>query len=331
MIEVTAGEGHMDTLAAVAEQCGALDWHVGGMRDGNRRAIRILAAAADRQKILDGLQKALSGQTDWRLSIQPVDATLPLPDKDNEQSAETEEKERRRALAASREEIYAAIARGGSISSYYTLLAVLATLVAAIGLIGDNVAVIIGAMVVAPFLGPNLAFSLGAALGDGSLMLRAVITTIFGLAMAILLPAVASALWTLPLEAGEITSRTGAGLDSVALALASGIAAGLSVTRGLSSTLVGVMVAVALLPPAATLGLMLGAGRWAEAGGAALLLAINLVSVNLAALLVFVYSGIRPRGWLERQSAKQASRNSLIVSALLLLAMTALILLRNGS
>ena len=67
------------------------------------------------------------------------------------------------------------------------------------------------------------------------------------------------------------------------LALASGAAA-LSLTTGLSSVLVSVMVAVALLPPAVTLGLMLGYGDFNLALGAGLLLAINLVCVNMVSL-----------------------------------------------
>ena len=101
-------------------------------------------------------------------------------------------------------------------------------------------------------------------------------------------------------------SRTEVALDSVALALASGAAAALSLTTGLSSVLVGVMVAVALLPPAATLGLMLGYGHTGLALDAGLLLAVNVVCVNLASKIVFDFKGIRPRTWLEKEKAKHA-------------------------
>ncbi|MDZ7803496.1 DUF389 domain-containing protein [Thiohalophilus sp.] len=83
-------------------------------------------------------------------------------------------------------------------------------------------------------------------------------------------------------DSQELLLRTDVGLEGIALALASGMAAGLSLTSGVSATLVGVMVAVALLPPAATLGLMLGAGNYQYALGALLLLAVNVVCVNLA-------------------------------------------------
>jgi uncharacterized membrane protein len=102
------------------------------------------------------------------------------------------------------------------------------------------------------------------------------------------------------------------GLAGIALALASGAAAVLSLVTGLSSALVGVMVAVALLPPAATLGMMLGSGQYSHAAGAGLLLAVNVVCINLAAKLMFRFRGVRPRTWLEQGKARQ----SLLISTL---------------
>lgn len=101
-------------------------------------------------------------------------------------------------------------------------------------------------------------------------------------------------------------ARTRLGYDSIALALASGAAGALSLTTRLPSALVGVMVAVALLPPAVALGYTLGAGQLKLAGGAAALLAVNIVCVNLSAQLVFFSKGIKPRTWLERRAARQS-------------------------
>ncbi|MGB5669375.1 MAG: DUF389 domain-containing protein, partial [Sedimenticolaceae bacterium] len=105
----------------------------------------------------------------------------------------------------------------------------------------------------------------------------------------------------------EILARTDVGLDGAALALASGAAAVLSLTTGLSSTLVGVMVAVALLPPTATMGMLVGAGHLQLAGGALLLLAVNVVCVIVAAKIVFMAKEVKPRTWHERQQARQST------------------------
>lgn len=67
------------------------------------------------------------------------------------------------------------------------------------------------------------------------------------------------------------------------------------------------MVAVAQLPPAATLGIMLGAGQFDLAIGAGLLLAINIDCVNLSAKLIFIFKGIKPRTWLTSEKARESS------------------------
>jgi uncharacterized membrane protein len=90
------------------------------------------------------------------------------------------------------------------------------------------------------------------------------------------------------------------------------------------------MVAVALLPPTATLGMLLGGGRSDLAAGAALLLAVNVVCVLLAAKLVFLFKGVRPRTWLERTRAKQSMAFYLVLWGTLLAILIAMILLRGS-
>jgi uncharacterized membrane protein len=107
-------------------------------------------------------------------------------------------------------------------------------------------------------------------------------------------------------QSRELMMRTMVDIDGAVLALASGAAAVLSLTASWMNSLVGVMVAVALLPPTATLGLMLGSGHYMEAGGAAMLLAVNIVCVNLSAKLSFLAKGIKPRTWIEKEKARQS-------------------------
>jgi uncharacterized hydrophobic protein (TIGR00341 family) len=229
----------------------------------------------------------------------------------------------------SREELYAQIEKGAQIDGTYVLLVVLSTVVAAIGLIEDNVAVVIGAMVIAPLLGPNLALALAAALGDLDLMTNALRATLAGVALAIAVSLAIGHVWPQSLDSGELMARTDVGYDSVALALASGAAAVLSLTTGVSSVLVGVMVAVALLPPTAAVGLLLGAGQPLLASGAALLLAVNVASVNLAAQVVFLTKGVRPRTWLEKRKARQSTRLFFAIWIVLLTILATMIYLRD--
>jgi uncharacterized hydrophobic protein (TIGR00341 family) len=206
----------------------------------------------------------------------------------------------------------------------------LSTIVAAIGLAENNVAVIIGAMVIAPLLGPNIAFAFATSLGDKTLSAQALVTDLAGLGVALALSLVIGVVWPIDLTNPEILARTDVNLDGVALALASGAAAVLSLTTGLSSALVGVMVAVALLPPTAVLGMMLGHGRWELAGGAALLLAVNVVCVLLSAKVVFLLRGVKPRTWLDSERARQSRTLYLGLWALLLVVLVAVVVLRGS-
>jgi uncharacterized hydrophobic protein (TIGR00341 family) len=300
-VEVVADAGSADTVSAIAEKHEVSDCRAGVAGDDGLQPMRLLVADDKLQPVLDSLQTLLGAQPSARIVVLPVEIALPKPSE--------EERKEEDAATAARESLYDGVEKNARLDRNFIVLVFLSTVVAAIGLIESNVAVVIGAMVIAPLLGPNLAFGLGTALGDVSLMRKSVLTNATGIALAVALSVGIAVIWPFgPFDvlSPEITSRTQVGLDSVALALASGAAAALSLTTGLSSVLVGVMVAVALLPPAVTLGLMLGHGDLNLAFGAGLLLAINLVCVNLACKVVFMIKGIHPRTWMEKEKARHA-------------------------
>ncbi len=322
VIEVVANAGHIDTLRGIAEQHEAMDIWCGTEDDDGRRTLRILVAPTKRQAMLDALQSALSTSENYHILVQPVNAVLPRPQRD-------EDKDKAAKVSTTREELYSQIERGARLDRNYLLLVVLSTIVAAIGLVEDNVAVVVGAMVIAPLLGPILAFAFGTSLGDRQLVWHALTTGLSGLVLAIALSALLGMVWTPNLDSNEIMSRTDVGLDGIALALASGAAAVISLTTGLPTALVGVMVAVALLPPAATLGLLLSAWQLQLAAGTVLLLAVNVVSVVLAANLVFLSKGVKPRTWLEKRKAEQSTRLYLALWILMLGLLVVAILVRG--
>ncbi|MGA8863522.1 MAG: TIGR00341 family protein [Gallionella sp.] len=129
----------------------------------------------------------------------------------------------------------------------------------------------------------------------------------------------------------QLASRTQVGLSDVVLALAAGCAGALAFTTGVSAILVGVMVAVALLPPMVTFGLLLGGGQLTLAMGALSLLLANLICLNLAGVVTFMVQGIRPATWWEKDRAKKATRIAIALWATLLVLLVGLILLlRKG-
>ena len=322
VIEITAPAGYADTLVALAEQYEAVEVFAARSADsGAARCIVHLVCETNRvQEFTDAVQMAIGRGEPWRAVTLAVEGTVP-----KYEPAKIENRPAFRAGAASREEIHAEVARNAELNSTFLVLTFLSAIAAAIGLLNDNVAVVIGAMVIAPLLGPNLAFALGTALGDRQLMFRAAGTNVAGIALTVSLGVLIALLWTGGFEAPELLSRTEVGYDGIALALASGAAAVLSLVAGLSSALVGVMVAVALMPPAVAAGIMLGAGNPEGALGAAVLLGVNIVCVNLAAQTVFVAKGIRPRTWWEQKASAASLRINFAMWLALLAALVAAI------
>lgn len=325
LIEATFPDEFAQRVIKAVVRAKPVHWRMDQPGVDGLRALHALVDGGEGQKLIDALQSILDeDEPRWRLVVMPVEATLPAlkpPDS-------AEEKRRKRTIAL-REELYQDISKGAKLDLDYVVLTALSTIVAAIGLNADNVAVVIGAMVIAPLLGPMLAFNFAAALGDTALLWRALRTAAVGIVVGFAVSMALGRALGVDLGSDELSSRTIVGLDSVALALASGAAAALSIVTGLSTTLVGVMVAVALLPPAAAAGLYLGATQPELAMRAALLLAVNIVCVNLAALTVYRWKGVAPRTWLERRSAKRSVWVNLVAWAVLLAALVAVIVLRQ--
>lgn len=320
-VEIVSAAGCADSVVALAEQLELTDCRVGPAADDDTLALRLLVSDDKLQPMLDALQTLLGSQPTTRITVLPVEIALPAPPR--------KEREQEDSATAAREALYADVEKNTSLDANYLVLVLLSTAVSAIGLLEDSVAVVIGAMVIAPLLGPNIAFGLGTALGDASLMRKAALTNLVGIGLVVGLAAGIGALQLFEMSGTELLARTEVGLDSVALALAAGAAAVLSLTTGLSSVLVGVMVAVALLPPAVVLGLMLGSGQFALAAGAGLLLAVNLVCVNLASNVVFLVKGVYPRTWFEQQRARRATLIYALMWVVTLLVLMLLIYLRQ--
>ena len=324
IIEILADNSYLQALKIVAERHEAADYWVGPQGEDGRHEVRLLVTPEKRQETLDALQAILGNSETAKWFVMPVEAALP-----RQEEKKPQEEDKKDSVTTTREELYNSVEKSARLDSNFLLLVFLSTIVVAIGLLEDNVAVVIGAMVIAPLLGPNIALALGTALGDSSLMWKSLKTTLAGLILALGLCFLIGMLWPLNFESKELLARTDVGLDSAVLAFASGAAAVLSLTTGLPSVLVGVMVAVALLPPTATLGLMLGAGNWDLATGAGLLLAVNVVCVNLAAKVSFLFRGIKPRTWLEKQKARQSMAIYIIIWILSLTILLVAIYLRQ--
>jgi len=182
---------------------------------------------------------------------------------------------------------------------------VLSAIVAAGGLLQESVEFVIGAMVIAPLLGPNVAFGLAMVLGDLGLAWRAAKAAVSGFLIVIAVAAAIGLFVPADMANPLIIARTEIKLSDIALALAAGFAASLSYTTALLPALVGVMVAVALLPPLVVFALLLGNANWWAAGRALVLVLVNIVCINLAATSVFMLQQIRPKAANQAESRRR--------------------------
>ena len=277
------------------------------IRPQDRGSLRALVQQGDQQGILDALSAVISSDPKARIVLLPVDATEPEP-------VVSEAEDFRQRISTPRQVLYSTVASGGKPTLSFYAYTVLATLVASVGLLTDSVAVIIGAMVIAPLLGPLLALALGASLGDAPLIRQSALTAVSGIALALALSLLAGIVFPLDVATRAINARLGVGLAGLRVAGAPGAAGALAASRGTPGALVGVMVAVAILPPTVVVGLMMGQGRMIDAWGASQLLMLNIAGLHLAAQAVFIANGIRPGSWWQKRGADQSRVVSTLVS-----------------
>ncbi|MGC9308143.1 MAG: TIGR00341 family protein [Thermoplasmatota archaeon] len=294
---------------------------------------RIILPDTMAESALEILEDAYSHSERFRVVLLNVEATVPRPELEEQQEKEEETAEdKAEKTRISIEEIYQSTVEAARISPVYIVLVLLASIVAAIGLLYDNVAVIIGSMVIAPLLSPNMALSLATTLADSKLARESLFSGILGyllaLAVGVLFGLLASMIPGLSIDptAAEIASRVNINLMYVLLAFSAGVAGSLSVTKGVAQALVGVMVAVALLPPIVAGGLLLGSQLWSDAGGALLLFGVNVVCINLAGVTTFLAQGINPRSWWEKKKARRTTLTALLIWLAVLAVLIALIL-----
>jgi len=197
----------------------------------------------------------------------------------------------------------------------YAVLTVVSTVIATAGLLLDSPATVVGSMVIAPLLGPAMSASVGTVVDDDDLFARGIRLQIAGVFLSIAGAAVfaffVKTTHVVPpgldvLSLAEVRERLRPDFLSLVVALGAGVAGVYSLMTGVSSALVGVAIAVALIPPAATVGIGIAWGVPTLAVGSAILVGVNVLSINLAALLVLWYSGYRPKRFFEVGEARAA-------------------------
>lgn len=274
------------------------------------------------EELLEIFQKEFSGLKGFRIIIIPIETYIPFPEEETDVEKSEVKKPSERI---SREEIYAHVSEMSQLTKVYMVLVAASAFVASVGLLNDDVAVIIGAMIIAPLLGPNIGLALATVMGNKKFAYKAIKTNLIGLLIATIVSIIVGMIFTVNPQNPSIILRTDIARGSFFLALASGLAGSLALTTGLTSALVGVMIAVALMPPIAAFGILIGSGNFYLAFGAFLLFLVNLISINLAATVSFVAQNIKPIEKEESRNAKRMVGKSIMIWSLLLIILFALI------
>jgi uncharacterized hydrophobic protein (TIGR00341 family) len=203
----------------------------------------------------------------------------------------------------------------------FVWMILLSAVIATAGLLVDSSAVVVGSMVIAPFVGPVLTAAVGGVTGDREMLRDSVRLQAVGIVVAVasalafgyLLRAFSLVPRQLEITAlGQISSRVAPTVLTLAVGLAAGSASAFGLSTKGPTSLIGVMIAAALIPAAATTGIAVVWGFPLVAVGSLILLVISLVTINVAAFATLRYLDYRPDGfdrklWRPRTSTRTAA------------------------
>lgn len=195
-----------------------------------------------------------------------------------------------------------------------------AIFVASVGLNVNSTAVIIGAMLISPLMGPIMGIGYGAGINDFTLIRHA----FKNLAIATFIALLTSTIyfWISPLQTvqSELLARTTPTAWDVLIGFFGGLAGIVGATRKEKSNVIpGVAIATALMPPLCTAGFGLATGHWNYFFGAFYLYTINFVFIALSAFLIVRAFNIAEKKYIDPEVAKKAQRYIVAVTLITLL------------
>ncbi len=281
----------------------------------NAHILQFRVSDAQTNEAIEKLKSRGVGVEFGYIDILDLSASLPR------ETEEVSDKKIQRDATLAVEEIYENVKKQSSLSFDFIAFSILAAAMAGFGLIQNNTTVIVASMLLSPLMGPMLGVALGYVVRDRALFVKRTrnelislgLSFAVGIVMALALPllypgppgdfvqGVEANFRDIPIIITEITRRGGFSPIDVGVAIFSGAAVAVSVTKGDMSSLVGVAISAALMPPAvnAALMMMLGAiyvnGYLIAIGiGSLLLLGLNIILIDLAAIVMFRIKKLTP-------------------------------------
>ena len=298
LLHVIVPRARLGEAVALLNKGAQQQWHT--PIDDDREHITAVLLGLDVDRVVNELERAFAAVPGFVAAVTPVEALLgagltPKAPPPKRPPTWLEQFFSRNRLST--EELYDDIESGTRLTATFVVFVVTSALIAALGMRSGQTAVVIGAMVIAPFLSPAMAMAMAATVGDRTLGLRALAALLVGIGVAFGATTLLGLLLPVDPATPELAARTAVSMADIGLALASGVAGVIAFCSGLSASLVGVMIAVALVPPLAAAGLLVGAGEGQLALGALLLFATNLVCINVAGIATFLFQGLPPKDW----------------------------------
>lgn len=206
-------------------------------------------------------------------------------------------------------EIVAAVTPEAFLSRRYLFMITVSCAIATLGLLQSSPAVIIGAMLISPLMGPIMGLGFSLCIVDLYSMRRSLAALATGTALALAISALITYLSPLHEATPEILARTRPNLFDLLVAIFSGVAGAYTTIKRKGEAIVGVAIATALMPPLAVVGYGLAVGDFSIAGGAAFLFMTNLLAIALCTTVVARWYGF---------GARNSSAHTLFQSALVI-------------
>ena len=195
------------------------------------------------------------------------------------------------------EEIESTIKEGMELNIDFYLFIIIAAFIAGAGLILNSTAIIIGSMIISPLMGPILGVSYGMISKNYNLVKKGIfgqlISVIIAIGIGVLLASLAFLIYSSPSITNEMMSRNFPTIFDLIVSIGAGLAVGFAITGKIQSSLVGIAIAVSLMPPAVNIGVTLIYGNLFLSLGSFVLLMSNILAINLMAILIFKLKKIK--------------------------------------
>jgi uncharacterized hydrophobic protein (TIGR00341 family) len=320
LVQITVPTGKLSAVEDVLDEMGVT--YTRTAEAGDRSVAAIVTFPIPAEALEDVLDELRAVGIDDQATTVVVEAQTVISREFEALKQEYADERERDQKTIAREELVSTVEGLAPDFSNYVVLSIISAVVATAGILLDSPAVVVGSMVIAPLIGPAMATSVGSVVADRELFVRGVTRQAIGFGVAIAAAAVfalfARTVNLVPpgidlLAIEQVSGRLSPDFLSLAVALGAGVAGALSLSTGVSTALVGVMIAAALIPPTAVIGIGVAWRMPQAVVGASVLVLVNVLSINLAALLVLWYEEYQPEDWFRLSEARSATLKRIVV------------------